>query len=426
MVLIPTPNRELCVQCKGGRLLCGKPRCPLLLKYKSLLPVKRVIGDNETLVGPSPPSLFVGRFGYPKIRVSPMAPPFDVLEDDLASVSIMDEPDYWYGTSIDQITQWRSQLVRNVIPELINVKQVDKNAILQSARELVTASRPVDIESRFEKKGEITFQLRFDRESQPMGPSVRIKDLSLISNVPVERVVDKTVSDTDLLANKGVETLYNGGITVTQISRVLSAGLLGVEKSRKLVPTRWSITATDDIIGRRLITQIKDYPEIDEFMLFFSNYLDNYFIVLLLPRCWSFENNEAWFPGSVWNPDLSSKTSIYTDTEFYSGRTKYAYNTVGAYYAARLAVLEYLTKIRRQASAVILREVHRGYYVPLGVWQIRQNVRFALKEKALTFSDINECLVEAQKRLIIPMQHWIHNSQLLKKAMYQKSLFEYL
>ncbi|MFX0064303.1 MAG: hypothetical protein ACFFC7_19190, partial [Candidatus Hermodarchaeota archaeon] len=294
MVAIPTPKKELCIQCKGGRLLCGKPRCPLILKYKALLPVKQVIGDNETLVGPSPPSLFVGRFGYPKIRVSPMAPPLDVVESDLASVSIMDEPDRWYGTSIDQITQWRSQLVRNVIPELINVKQVDKNPILQSARELVIASRPVDIESRFEKKGGITFQLRFDRESQPMGPSVRIKDLSLTSNAPVERVVDKTVSDTDLIANKAIQTLYNDGITVTQISRILSAGLLGVNKFRKLVPTRWSITATDDIIGLRLITQIKDYPEIDEFMLFFSNYLDNYFVVLLVPRCWSFENNEAW------------------------------------------------------------------------------------------------------------------------------------
>ncbi|MFX0094636.1 MAG: Nre family DNA repair protein [Candidatus Hodarchaeota archaeon] len=426
MVPIPKPTSEMCIRCKSSRMLCGKPRCPLLLKYRSLLPVRRVIADNEVLTGPSPPSLFVGRFGYPKIRVSPMAPPFNVVEDNLPIVRLMDEPDRWYGTSIDQICQWRSQLIRNVIPELIDVRWVDKNPILQSSRELVMAKEPVDIESHFEKKGGITFQLRFDRESQPMGPSVRIKKLSLTTNPSIEHAVDKTVSDTDLFANEGVSSLYTSGITVTQISRILSAGLLGVEKSRKLVPTRWSITATDDIVGRKLITQIKDYPEISESMLFFSNYLDNHFAVLLLPRCWSFENNEAWFPGSVWNPDRSKEVSIYTDTEFFSGRSKYAHNTVGAYYAARLAVLEYLLKVRRQASAVILREVHSGYYIPLGVWQIRENVRFALKEKPLTFSDINDSLLEAQKHLVIPIQYWVHNSELLKKAMYQKSLFEYL
>ena len=47
----------------------------------------------------------------------------------------------------------------------------------------------------------------------------------------------------------------------------------------------------------------------------------------------------------------------------------------GAFFAARLAVTEQLARRHKKAGAIVLREIHPNYVMPLGVWQIRQGVR---------------------------------------------------
>ena len=67
------------------------------------------------------------------------------------------------------------------------------------------------------------------------------------------------------------------GFDENYLSRILSAGTLGVKTQRKLVPTRWSITATDDTIGKELISQVKDCAQ-GEYWAWFGGYLGNYFL----------------------------------------------------------------------------------------------------------------------------------------------------
>ena len=45
------------------------------------------------------------------------------------------------------------------------------------------------------------------------------------------------------------------------------------------------------------------------------------------------------------------------DVEFFSQRKDYASNVTGAYYAARLAVAEFLVEKKRQAAAIVFREI---------------------------------------------------------------------
>jgi hypothetical protein len=52
--------------------MCGISPCPLLADIRGRLPVAETSSVSE-LVGPSPPSLFVGRYGYPKVRTGPSA-----------------------------------------------------------------------------------------------------------------------------------------------------------------------------------------------------------------------------------------------------------------------------------------------------------------------------------------------------------------
>jgi hypothetical protein len=59
---------------------------------------------------------------------------------------------------------------------------------------------------------------------------------------------------------------------------------------------RWSITAVDSITSKELIEKVKTFPEIGEYRVYESRYLDNIFEVLMLPGRWSYEAIEAWYP----------------------------------------------------------------------------------------------------------------------------------
>ncbi|HDD05009.1 MAG TPA: hypothetical protein ENF51_00775, partial [Candidatus Aenigmarchaeota archaeon] len=103
----------------------------------------------------------------------------------------------------------------------------------------------------------------------------------------------------------------------------------------------------------------------------------NYFTVLLLPNKWSFELFELWRPESFWW--RGKEVKVNRDFEGFYGRKNYAENTGGGYYAARLPVVEYLYEKRRQASVIVVRHITPDYYLPLGVWVVREGVRKALR-----------------------------------------------
>ena len=123
---------------------------------------------------------------------------------------------------------------------------------------------------------------------------------------------------------------------------------MGVKKNRKLVPTRHSITAIDDTLGKQLITNIKQYPTLDEYRLYSGVYFGNVYFILMFPEIWSYELFEMYLPGAVWN--FTGKIELMTDYEDYYGRKGYASNCVGGYYTVKLAILEHLTQRKRQAG----------------------------------------------------------------------------
>jgi len=84
------------------------------------------------------------------------------------------------------------------------------------------------------------------------------------------------------------------------------------------------------------------------------------------------------------------------DREGYEGRTEYVEETSGAYYAARLGVLEELADRDRQAKVFVVRHATDAYWAPVGVWQIRESVRNAVDAEpavAETFHDAVRQLV---------------------------------
>ncbi|MFQ5975652.1 MAG: Nre family DNA repair protein [Candidatus Hydrothermarchaeales archaeon] len=404
---------SLCVICKGSKMLCGKTSCPILVKYYYHIKTQPMIDDFK-LDGSSPPSVFIGRMGYPKVYVGPLIPPIS------GDTSLLDMPELWLDKSIRDIVSFRSQLVRG--KHLVEVHNVEGGGkIVDATRELAMSKNPVDSEAEFSKKP--SGRLVLDDEVQPFGPSAPLKKFDT-SSLKIDRKIDRAYGDTDLRAAEAVIDLHKSGILVSQIQRSFSVGAFGLGKNRRFVPTRWSITAVDDTISKDLREKVKDFPLISDYRVYESWRLDNRFMVLQIPSSWCYELIEAWYPNTVWNP-RGSRIFVYSSHEGYEGRSKYA-EIGGCYYAARLAVTEKLGKEKRQAATVILREAHPGYIMPVGVWNVRENVRNALRGKAMKFDTLKGALDYVFSKLDIPKERWILNSKLLKDFLYQRRLEDFM
>ena len=406
-------SSSLCHICKGSKNLCGKDRCPLMVKFYSYTKTKRLI-DAQDLHGSSPPGVFVGRYGYPKVDIGPLVPP------DLGDTLIMDTPEQWMGKSMEEIVDFRFRLVRG--KHLVDVKNFQNaGRIVDFTRELALSVNSVDVEAKFSKKP--SGRIVLDDNIQPFGPSAKLEKLS-ITNPKYDHKIEKAYYDTDLKAAEAVKGLYKNEVLISRIQKAFSIGAFGIEQNRRLVPTRWSITAVDDLLGKDLLKTTKTFPLINEFRVYDWDQLDNRWSVMLTPTSWRYELIEAWYPNTVWNP-AGLQVEIISSHEFFDGRKDYA-EIGGCYYAARLAVNELLQRERRQSGAVIFREAHPGYLLPVGVWNVRENVRMALTQRPRRFSTLDQALAYVQTRMDIPMSTWTEHSAVLKDLKHQRRIDDYV
>lgn len=411
--LIPRSSSSICLNCRGAKMLCGKLRCPVLAKAEALVRCEDVF-DSDFLAGSSPPAVFVGRIGYPKVYVGPMVPPAH------GDTKILDTPELWVGKSIDEIIDYRFSLVRG--KARVHVRDVqDEGKLITSLHEMALAKEPVDCEIQFTRKPRKALVL--DEGSQPFGPSAPLKTFHPGDGV-ADRSMEKAYYDHDLLAWDAVVSLYQDGRAVSKIQRSFSLGMFGKAKARKIVPTRWSITAVDTILSLELMDRIREFETIDEYRVYTFTYLDNVYVAILTPDRWRFEWIEAWFPGTAWNEDGASP-AIMGDYEPYQGRKTYA-QVGGCYYAARLAVCEALNAERRQASALIIREIHPGYILPVGVWNVRESVRSAMKSVPKKFDTLEKALHYGMSHLSIGLEEWASRSVLLDAALRQRKISDYV
>src|SRR5512136_174558 len=266
-----------CISCKG-RGFCRRPVCPILRRFEEIAALPRI---GLRVEGLSPPEVFVGRHGYPIVRAGPMIPLNEVGRDFASGPSL--------SMDIGQIIAQRASTVRSEAK--IGVHEAKSpGKLLETAQQIAMSSAPVGTEVSFLKppKG----SLRFDGVLSPTGPAGTLKEMEITTNPVIPRKVDRIVEEPATGAATAATELYSSGINVDHISRLLSFGLLGKEK--KLVPTRWSITASDDMIGKALKEAVLDKPVINSFQLYSGEDLGNHFEILLLPRTFSFELLEIW------------------------------------------------------------------------------------------------------------------------------------
>jgi DNA repair protein NreA len=383
--------------------ICGEYECK---KHSMLMGRVREVKDFS---GSSPPEIFVGKWNYPNVYVGILSP------EEYGDTRVMSSAEEWHsrGLGIPQIMDFRNKLIYGRTTS--NVKKVKVGGkFLGVMKEVAMTHKSVSTEFKLKKP------VRKHDERESRAPLIttagEVERARLQENAKVKKKVDYLVNDTDVKSMGAMVELEKGGIGSSALVKLLSAGLLGLKKNRKMVPTRWSITAVDDGLSKEKLKRIKYYNSIQDFRVFSSEYLGNHYEFLLLPSEFSFEVIE-----------ISMKNfGVWHDHESFFARRKYADSVTGAYYANRLALTEYLERIRRQAACVVFREVRPEYYAPLGVGILREASRAAFEGKGEGFDNLGEALGAIDSRLRMDVGHWKEKSVILGDWGKQKKVWDFV
>jgi len=349
----------------------------------------------------------IGSHGYPSVRLGVLA-----TED----YSAHDDPRGWTAaqTPIIDIVRMRGSLVNSTVTA--DVKSAARGHELQGL--IAQSETPVAVDIDLAKKP--TYHVQYPAMSAPHGPSIELKRAAITENVHVPTDVDKILAD-ELTATEQVSLLTRKHDNY-YIQKVFAAGLLG--RDQKFVPTRWSITAVDDTIGKELLARVKEHPVIGEPLAFTGGHYGNWYCILVLPHKFQYEIFEIL----VGTRAVGAAKALWTDYESNAGRTTYADNVAGGYYATRLSVLEELDKRKRQGAVLAFRFIDDSYTHPLGVWVVREATRIAMTNKPLRFGSDELALTYlrayAAKKHGCDAQFYLNSSKLLA-ALKQKTLGNY-
>jgi DNA repair protein NreA len=347
------------------------------------------------LDGSTPPSVFIGAWNYPKVLAGPMFAP------RRGDTSLFDSPERWIPEGVRQpdIVDFRVSLVRG--KQAVKVTDVG-GRLADKLRDISLSKGPLDSEARF---AHAPRGLSISDEHTPHGPSA-ILDGYEVGNCGWDRDLEKAYNDTDLKAREAVDELYCAGTPFSRIQKAFSTGSFGLERNRRLVPTRWSITACDTSLANSLLGEVRHYEVIDCYRVHEFASLNNRYAVILMPTAWQYEWIEAFLH------IIGREELVFSDCETNLGKRGYS-RVGGCYYSCKFAVLEALAAQKRQAGAIILREAHEGY-IPLGVFNVRENVRSALAQPATEHASLAGALAQAQAGLGLPVSRFMAESTLLR------------
>lgn len=363
---------------------------------------------GKELEGSTPPSVFIGSWNYPKVFAGPMMAPVH------GDTWHWDTPETWIPNEMSQeeILGYRMNLVRGKCE--VRVSDMG-NPLVDKLQEISLSSGSIDSEASF---SEIPKGMSLNEEHAPYGPSGVLKDFE-IGNSKWDQDMEHAHYDTDLKAAEAVVDLHKKGVAFSSMQKAFSTGAFGAAKNRKIVPTRWSITACDTILGNNLLKTVKHNNVLDCYKTYEFSSLNNHYAVILTPTPWQYEWTEAFLHV------MGNEEMVFSDCENNLGKKGYS-SVGGCYYSCKMAVLEALEKQNKQAGAIVLREAYEGY-IPLGVFNVRENVRSALRQAPKEFPTLKEAMSNLSPRFRLPMSRFAKEGKILNDliGMRQRTLDSY-
>lgn len=346
----------------------------------------------------SKPFNIVHPLNYPELVVGVGV--FEKKED-----AVKNDPKKWIFENTSEIENLRKKqffAFKTYSKKITSQKQKE----IELIQNIVKAKNETDLEIDF-KKEKINLK---EKVSGISNQAIALEKIKIVDNIKITKDVDKITSDKQLKAKDAILEFFNKTNDVYKLEQLFSMGLLGLEKDRILVPTKWSITAIDDTIGKEIYEEIKNYKKIDCIKMFEHEFYDNKFYVIFFPEQWGFEMIEV-----VDNEIVSH------DFENRYPKKEYAYKVCGAYYATRAICLEYLKKNEVCAKIIVIRDINKNYSSK-GVWVVREGIRQALKNEKV-FENKEKLLEFIEKKLMF--EWFLKKSELFREIYFQKKIFEF-
>ena len=291
--------------------------------------------------------------------------------------------------------------------QLIKIDDLE-NPFVEKLQDISLASKSIDSEATFGRRPTGSM---FTEDSTPHGPSAVLEKFD-IDAVRWDKQLEKTFYDTDLKASEAVVNLHNKEVPFSAMQKAFSVGAIGVKNNRKLVPTRWSITACDSTLADEFLKEVRKFEILDTYRLYEFGALNNYYIIILTPTEWQYE----WYESFI--KLMNNEELIFSDYETNSDKNEYS-AVGGCYYTAKMAVLDYLMKIKKQSGLLILREAYEGY-VPLGVFNVRENIKEAMMRPYLEFETLEDALKYSGDKLKISIDRYVKEGTLLNEMLHTK------
>jgi DNA repair protein NreA len=352
---------------------------------------------DKEIAGSSPPSVFIGSWNYPDVYAGPM------VTVAHGNTSIMDTPESWIpeNKTQEEIIRYRLNLIRG--KQQVNAGELG-TLFIEKLQDISLSDTSIESDVSFSS---IPTGTTFSEEHTPFGPSAALERFDIESG-RWNRDLEKVYYDTDMKAADAVTDLHRKGLLFSSIQKAFSVGTMGYGRNRHLVPTRWAITACDTAIGDHLLEKVRKCPVIDTFRVHEFSSLYNHYAVILMPTDWQYEWSEAFLHV------LGNEELVFSDHE--GRKKKTAYSPLGGcYYSCKMAVLEALAREQKQAGAIILREALQGY-VPMGVFNVRENVRNAMNQPSQEFEDIKAALFHLSRKFTLPVSRFIEEGELLRNT----------
>ena len=136
-----------CIRCKGrvdSKFACGRDFCPVYTRREAVFRTAELVKGDE-FQGTSP-TVFVGRYGYPNVKVGILSP-----SEPSANAQLFDAPSHWAENSftIKRVVELRSSLINSRFNA--DIKKPSKD--LGFAQEIAMSSKPVDVDIDYDDSG---------------------------------------------------------------------------------------------------------------------------------------------------------------------------------------------------------------------------------------------------------------------------------
>ncbi|MEM3609919.1 MAG: hypothetical protein QW076_03370 [Candidatus Anstonellales archaeon] len=314
------------------------------------------------------------------------------IKTDLIRLGPIASQENYFFENYNQIKQKNYNQILQIFSKQIK-SYISKFSIknnLDTLKEIALAINSAEIELELIKDYKLINS--YDEIQEPVIKIASVKNIKIKNNLKIPKVVDQLANE-KISAKEAIKELQEKQFDNYYLTKAFSIGAFGIQK--KIVPTKWSITAIDVIMSNYLLEKVKEYPSIDSFMLFYNSMLHNSFFIILLPGNFEFELFEITMKLNNFKYQIDNFTY---DHEYYEGKKDYSIQA-GGYYAVRLAISEYLEKIKKQAKVIALRFIYPEYQKSLGVWNVRENVRDAMNKKSIILNSKDEMLSYLEKQV---------------------------